>query len=298
MPTALSQQLVVNGHQIPVKNLTKTFWPTEGFTKGDIMEYYISIWSYLAPHLKDRPLSLVRYPEGITGQFFYQKNFPEAPPWVETIPIASEDRVINYVMANNLETLIWAVNLGCIEVHPWLSTRHRLDYPTYLIFDLDPMAPATFKEAVQVALALKSLTDHLKLELFPKISGATGLHLYLPLKAIYTYQETGAFVKRLGEAVIRVLPHLTTNERRVSERSGKVYIDHLQNLKGKTIASVYSLRPFAGAPVSMPVTWEELPKVEPGSFSLQTASARLAASGDLFAPLLSLRQELPLEYLI
>jgi bifunctional non-homologous end joining protein LigD len=298
LPTAVSQHLLINDRQIPIKNLDKPFWPTEGFTKGDIMEFYISIWPYLAPHLKDRPLSLVRYPEGIEGQFFYQKNFPNPPLWVETIPVESEDRIVNYVMANNLETLIWSVNLGSIEIHPWLSTRENLDFPTYIIFDLDPMAPATFREAVQVALALKSVTDHLKLQTFPKISGATGIHIYLPIKPQYTYQETSTFVKHLGEAVINVLPELATNERRVQDRTGKIYIDHLQNLKGKTIASVYSLRPFPGAPVSMPVTWTELPQVEPKSFSIKTALARLAATGDLFAPLLSLQQELPLELLL
>ncbi len=295
MPATMIQQLQINGHLIPVKNLDKIFWPREGLTKGDVMEYYISIWSYLAPHLKDRPLSLVRYPEGIDGSFFYQKNFPDPPPWVETLPLASEDRIINYVMANNLETLVWAVNLGCIEVHPWLSTRWHLENPTYIIFDLDPMEPATFRDAVEVAFALKTLTDHLQLQTFPKLSGATGLHLYLPLRPVYSYQETSTFVKRLGEAVIRVLPRLATNERKVSDRTGKVYIDHLQNLKGKTIASVYSLRPFPGAPVSMPVSWAELPHVEPHSFTIHTARARLDAVGDLFAPLLTLQQELPAE---
>ncbi|HHW11413.1 MAG TPA: DNA polymerase domain-containing protein [Firmicutes bacterium] len=297
MSTTNTQYLTVNGHQIPVKNLDKPFWPEDGYTKADVMAFYIKVWPYLAPHLKDRPLSLVRYPEGINGQYFYQKNFPAAPPWVETIPIRSKTRVTHYVMANNLETLIWSINLGCIEVHPWLSTQWHLDYPTYVIFDLDPMAPATFQEAVQVAFALKSLTDHLGLALFPKISGATGLHLYLPVKPVYSYRETATFVQRLGEAVIRVLPGLATNERMVSARGGKVYIDHLQNQKGKTIASVYSLRPFAGAPVSMPVTWEELPTIQPDSFNITNAAARLAATGDLFAPLLSLQQELPTELL-
>jgi len=288
---------MINGRPVLVKNLEKVFWPTDGYTKGDVMEYYIKVWPYLAPHLKDRPLSLVRYPEGINGQFFYQKNFPKAPPWVERIPVPSAKRVIHYVMANNLETLVWAVNLGCIEMHPWLSTRQDLAHPTYVIFDLDPMPPATFRDAVRVALALKTLTDHLGLALLPKISGATGLHLYLPVKPIYTYEQTGTFVQRLGEAVIRVIPELATNERMVSARGGKVYIDHLQNRKGKTIASVYSLRPFPGAPVSMPVTWEELPAVQPASFTITTALDRLANLGDLFAPLLTTQQELPGELL-
>lgn len=291
------QTLTINGHKVPVKNLDKLFWPEEGITKAEIMEYYIKVWPYLAPHLKDRPLSLVRYPDGINGEFFYQKNFPDAPEWVETVPIASDERVVHYAMANNLETLLWSVNLGCIEVHPWLSTRYSLENPTYIIIDLDPMPPATFPEAVKVALALKSLLDHIKLKGFPKVSGATGIHIYLPIRPIYTFKQTSTFVRRLGEAVIGVFPRLATSERKVSERAGRVYIDHLQNLRGKTIASVYSLRPFPGAPVSMPVTWDELPQANPQSFNIQTALTRLASVGDLFSPLLAPDQTLPPELL-
>lgn len=297
MPVLDQQTLLVDGYQVPVTNLEKVFWPKERITKGDIMEYYIKIWPFLAPHLKNRPLSLVRYPEGIDGQFFYQKNFPDAPPWVETIPIPSEERMVYYAMANNLATLIWSVNLGCIEVHPWLSRKDNLELPTYIIIDLDPMPPAAFPEAIEVAQAFKSLLDHLGIVGYPKISGATGLHIYLPITPIYSFRQTSTFVKRLGEAIIRVLPRLATNERKVSQRAGKVYLDHLQNLRGKTIASVYSLRPFPGAPVSMPVTWEELPRMSPGSFKLQTALARLNSIGDLFSPLLSTAQPLPSELL-
>src|SRR5690554_2999203 len=179
------------------------------------MEYYIKISPLLAPHVHDRPLSLVRYPDGIHNDFFYQKNFPNPPPWVETFAVTSEKRTVHYVMANNLETLIWSVNLGCIEIHPQLSTRHHPHHPTYLIFDLDPMPPATLEEAKQVALALKELSDRLGLQVFPKLSGATKLHLYLPLAPIYTFKQTATFVQRLGEAVIRVFPDLATNERSV-----------------------------------------------------------------------------------
>lgn len=297
MPVLDQETLLVDGYQVPVTNLDKIFWPEERITKGDIMEYYIKIWPFLAPHLKGRPLSLVRYPEGIDGQFFYQKNFPNAPPWVETIPIPSEERVVNYVVANNLATLIWTVNLGCIEVHPWLSRKENLDRPTYIIIDLDPMPPAAFPETIEVAQAFKTLLDHLGIVGRPKISGATGLHIYLPITPVYSFHQTSTFVKRLGEAIIRVLPHLATNERRVKERAGKVYLDHLQNLRGKTIASVYSLRPFPGAPVSIPITWEELPYAHPRSFNLRTAPDRLSSRGDLFSPLLATEQSLPLELL-
>lgn len=283
----------INQYQIPVKNLDKVFWPEEGFTKADIINYYISIWPYLAPHLEGRPVSLVRYPEGVKGAFFYQKNILDPPPWVNTIPIQSDQRTINYCLINNLETLIWTINLGCIEVHPWLSTIANLNYPTYLIFDLDPMEPATFNDSVTIAQYIRVILNELKLEAFPKISGATGIHVYLPLICRYSYQQTSAFVKKIGQIIINAFPNLATNERKISLRNGKVYIDHLQNLHGKTIASVYSLRPFSGAPVSIPVTWEELPRIHPGMFNLINTPERIKTTGDLFKPLLNLKQKLP-----
>lgn len=283
----------INRHHVPVKNLDKVFWPDEGYTKGDIINYYISVWPYLAPHLEGRPVSLVRYPEGIKGSFFYQKNIPDPPPWVNTVPIRSDNKIINYALINNLETLIWSVNLGCIEIHPWLSTVPNFDYPTYLIFDLDPMEPAVFSDSVKIAQSIRILLRELKLEAFPKISGATGIHIYLPLIRRYSFKQTGAFVKRIGEIIINAFPSLATNERKVSLRNGKVYIDHLQNLQGKTIASVYSLRPFPGAPVSIPITWEELADVHPGMFNIINAPERIKTTGDYFKALLHLKQKLP-----
>ena len=289
----MSPTVEINQYQIPVKNLDKVFWPEEGFTKSDIINYYISVWPYLAPHLEGRPVSLVRYPEGVKGAFFYQKNILDPPPWVKTIPIQSDERIVNYCLINNLETLIWSVNLGCIEVHPWLSTATNLDYPSYLIFDLDPMEPATFKDSVTIAQYIKVLLNELRLEAFPKVSGATGIHIYLPIICRYSYKQTSTFVKRIGEIIINALPNLATNERKVSLRNGKVYIDHLQNLQGKTIASVYSLRPFPGAPVSIPVAWEELTSIHPVMFNIINAPERIKTTGDYFKPLLELKQKLP-----
>jgi bifunctional non-homologous end joining protein LigD len=289
--------LVVNKYHIPVKNLDKVFWPEEGFTKADLMKYYAAVWPLLKPHLTDRPVSLVRYPEGITGNFFYQKDVPDPPVWVQTHPIESDERTINYALINNAETLIWSINLGCIEVHPWLSRAGSLDYPTYIIFDLDPMPPASFSDAVQIALYVKILLDELKLQAFPKISGATGIHIYLPIQSRYSYKKTSTFVKRIGEVIIKAFPKLATNERKIANRAGKVYIDHLQNLRGKTIASVYSVRPFPGAPVSVPLRWEELSDAHPGMYNLQNAPQRFEKLGDLFMPLLYLEQTLPDKFL-
>lgn len=289
----MSPTVEINQYQIPVKNLDKIFWPEEGFTKADIINYYISIWPYLAPHLEGRPVSLVRYPEGVKGAFFYQKNILDPPPWVNTFPIQNEQKIINYCLINNLETLIWTLNLGCIEVHPWLSTISNLNHPTYLIFDLDPMEPATFSDSVTIAQSIRVILNELKLEAFPKISGATGIHIYLPLICRYSYEQTSTFVKKVGTIIIKAFPNLATNERKVSLRNGKVYLDHLQNLPGKTIASVYSLRPFPGAPVSIPVTWEELSRFHPGRFNLINTLERIKTTGDLFKPLLDLKQKLP-----
>jgi bifunctional non-homologous end joining protein LigD len=294
MPTVTTgHYLPIDGYQVPVVNLDKIFWPDEGITKGEVMEYYIRIWPWLRPHLQGRPLSLVRYPEGITGDYFYQKDFPQPPPWVATLPLASEGRVVRYVIASNLATLIWSVNLGCIEVHPWLSGVADLDRPNYIIFDLDPMPPATFGQTVQIAQAVQTLLRELGLTIFPKISGATGIHIYLPVKPVYTYHQTSSFAKRIGEIIIHAWPDLATHERRVKLRTGKVYLDYLQNIKGKTIASVYSLRPLPGAPVSMACTWEELPSLRPESFPLRRALIRLTDTGDLFQELLRLEQVLP-----
>jgi bifunctional non-homologous end joining protein LigD len=276
-----------------LKNLNKIYWPEQGYTKDDLMYYYSTVWPYISPHLYNRPISLVRYPEGILGNFFYQKDIQNPPPWVETLAITNDERIIHYAMINRLETLIWSVNLGCIEVHPWLSTKSTLDHPTYIIFDLDPMEPAVFNDAVKIALSIHTLLKELALKSFPKISGATGIHIYLPIGPQYTYKQTSHFVKQIGNIIIKALPTKATNERKVSNRSGKVYIDHLQNLKGKTIASVYSVRPFPGAPVSAPISWDELPDCHPSMFTIKTMPLRLQKIGDLFRPLLSLEQELP-----
>ena len=291
--SAKNQTLVsVEGHNLIISNIDKVFWPQHGYTKADILQYYTAVWPFIAPHLHNRLLSLVRYPHGITGSFFYQKNFPDAPLWVERVPLRAENRVTVYCMANNLATLLWSVNLGCIEVHPWLSRFPNLDNPTYIIIDLDPMEPADFSDAAEVAFALKVLLDQINLRSFPKISGATGLHIYIPIAPVYSFKQTSQLVETLGSIIIRTMPDKATNQRAIKDRGGRVYIDHLQNLRGKTIASVYSLRPYAEAPVSMPVRWEELRDVNPGSFTIQNALDRIKKEGDLFAPLLNLSQSL------
>lgn len=271
--------VTINQHHIPIKNLDKPFWPDDGYTKGDLMRYYAEVWPVLAPHLSNRPVSLVRYPEGISGAFFYQKDVPHPPPWLETLPLDSEERVIRYALLNNLESLIWAVNLGCIEVHPWLSTKESLETPSYVIIDLDPMEPAVFSDAVTIAMMFRTILNELSIQSFPKLSGATGIHIYIPIQRCYSFAQTSAWVKQIGEIIIKAYPALATNERKIANRTGKVYIDHLQNLAGKTIASVYSIRPFTAAPVSTPVTWEELPDCHPSLFHLKNGAPTVTADG-------------------
>ncbi len=277
--------VVVEGRHLLLSNLDKLYWPDDGYTKGQLVAYYADNFSYLASYLRDRPLVVTRYPNGITEKFFYQKNVPAgAPDWITTFPVPteSEKRVINYIICNDLPTLIWLVNSGAIELHPWLSRITSLDYPDFAVFDLDPDPPSGLEEAKKVALTLRALLLPLGLDLRVKTSGATGLHVYVPLKGTDTYEQVREFCGIVARVVAQNLPSLVTVERKISERQGKVYIDWLQNIRGQTICAPYSVRPLPGAPVSTPITWEELPTLT-GSCNIMTIEDRLLDKGDLFA---------------
>lgn len=277
--------VVVEGRHLLLSNLDKLYWPDDGYTKGQLVAYYADNFSYLASYLRDRPLVVTRYPNGITEKFFYQKNVPAgAPDWITTFPVPteSEKRVINYIICNDLPTLIWLVNSGAIELHPWLSRITSLDYPDFAVFDLDPDPPSGLEEAKKVALTLRALLLPLGLDLRVKTSGATGLHVYVPLKGTDTYEQVREFCGIVARVVAQNLPSLVTVERKISERQGKVYIDWLQNIRGQTICAPYSVRPLSGAPVSTPITWEELPTLT-GSCNIMTIEDRLLDKGDLFA---------------
>lgn len=281
-------EVTVEGRRLALSNLDKVFWPEEGYTKGELLAYYADSFSYLAPYLKDRPLVVTRYPNGITEKFFYQKNLPAgAPDWITFFPVPteSEKRVINYVICNDLATLVWLVNLGTIELHPWLSRLTNLDYPDFAVFDLDPDPPSGLEEAKDVALTLRQLLLKLGAEPLVKTSGATGLHVYVSLAGTDTYEEVRKFCQVVAQAVAENMPALATVERRVKERQGKVYIDWLQNIKGQTICAPYSVRPLPGASVSTPFTWQQLPTVT-GSNDIMSIRDRLKEQGDLFAPAL------------
>ncbi|NLC08157.1 MAG: DNA polymerase domain-containing protein [Syntrophomonadaceae bacterium] len=291
-------QVQINDNSVQFTNLDKVFWPEEGYTKLDVLNYYTQVAPFLLPHLRDRPMVMVRYPNGITGHHFYQKECPDyAPDWVRTISLEhSGGKRIHYCLCNNLETLLWLVNQGAIELHPWLSRYQSDNYPDFLVFDLDPDPPSAFPDTIPLALVLKEALAEFDLQGFVKTSGATGLHLYVPIMPQYPYSVITQAAGFLASLVAEAYPRQATVERMVRNRGGRVYLDYLQNGRGKTLASVYCLRPIPGGPVSMPVTWEELTQtkvnLDPTYFTLKTAPSQLQQRGDLFAPVLSIKQRI------
>ncbi|MBO8127333.1 MAG: hypothetical protein H0Z38_08885 [Firmicutes bacterium] len=264
-----SRIVSVEGRQLKLTNLSKHLWPN--YTKAQFIEYYTLAAPYLLPYLKDRPISLVRYPDGIEGKFFYQKDKPPGTPeWVQTFPVQSQDsdRVIEYILINDLPTLIWVANLAAIELNPWHSRYTSLDNPDWAVIDLDPAEPAGFSEAKKAALLTKEVLDHLEIAAYPKISGATGIHIYFRLPKGFTYRESADLVGFIGKLLLKLDPDLITTERLVKKRTGKVYVDHLQNLRGQTIVAPYSLRPRPQAPISMPFSWSELETATPEDYNL------------------------------
>jgi bifunctional non-homologous end joining protein LigD len=271
-----------------LKNLDKPFFG-DGYTKGDLLQYYAAVAPVLLPHLADRAIVMARFPEGADGDFFYEKQAPKhTPDWLPTVPLHSVHRgePIDFVTAPDLESLLWIVNLGCIEIHPWLSRALTVDRPDFAIFDLDPAAGAVWQQVVDTARHIETLLERLGLACYLKTSGATGLHIYVPLEPSYDYRRVRFFVETIGRMLVAADPDNVTMEWDIPRRQGKVFIDHGQNVGGKTIASVYSVRPRPGAPVSTPILWDELEEVAPADFTIATIWDRLARFGDLFAPVL------------
>jgi bifunctional non-homologous end joining protein LigD len=287
--------VAVGGRRVNLSNLDKVLWPNEGFTKGDLIEYYAGISKFLLPHLIDRPLSLVRYPHGISEGGFYQKDAPTGTPdWVRIAPVWSRDKdsFINFVLCDNTQALVWMANLGVIEINPWLSRFQTIEHPDFAIFDIDPSNGSTWEDVVIVAKMVKQLLDEWKIRGFPKVSGATGLHIYVPIEPVYDYKEAAAFVKFGATMIQQAYPEKVTLERRVKDRYGHVYIDYPQNARGQTISTVYGVRALNGAPVSIPVSWDELDYVTPQSWNIKTALGRVKETGDLFVEVLTSRQNI------
>jgi bifunctional non-homologous end joining protein LigD len=280
---------------VRLSNVDKVFFPDEGFTKGDLIQYYVSIAPMLLPHLADRALSLNRFPDGIGGGSFYEKQCPShAPDWVVTAPIFSAHRgaSIDYCTAPDRETLAWLANLGCIEMNTWLSRVERTGTPDFAVFDLDPQEGVEWDQVVYVAGLINVVLERLGLATYPKTSGATGLHIYVPLDPLYDFARVRRFVEVVGRMVEAADPDAVTMQWDIAKRRRRVFIDHNQNVAGKTMASVYSVRPHPGAPVSTPVTWEEIGTVLPADFTIATIWDRLRLTGDLFAPVLTGGQSL------
>ncbi len=287
--------ILVDTRSFSVSNLDKVFWPEEKYTKGDLIKYYLEISPYIIKHLQDRPIVFTRYPDGINGKHFYQKNAPEyLPDWIDTYThYASEsERDIDYILIREAAVLVWLANHACIEIHPWLSRIHNLENPDYLVIDLDPSPDNTFKQVVDIALLLKNILDELKLKSYPKTSGSEGLHIYIPVNNIYSYQQIRELGKTIASVIAGIRSDISTIERTVNKRGPKIYIDYMQNVRGKTLCSVYSVRPKKGAPVSAPLKWEEVSMISPADFTIKTILPRVKQFGDLFTAVLDESQNL------
>ena len=292
------QEIRRGGRVLRLSNTDKPFWPEEGITKGDLLAYYRDIAPVLVPHLRNRPFTMKRYPDGWQGKHFFQKDAPShMPEWIPRAPFPAstrdgERRTIDYALVNDELALLWMVNMGCIDLNAWMSRLDRPDRPDWVIFDLDPSEDVGFPEVIEVARLVRQALELVGLESFPKTSGSRGIHVLVPIARRYGYGETRAFATVVAGALARAHPGLVTTEWTKRKRRG-VLIDANQNGPGKTTASVYSVRPRAGAPVSTPLTWDEVREgLDPSGFVFAEVRARVARHGDLFAPVLTLRQSL------
>lgn len=284
-------ELKVGTKKIQLTNQQKIFWKEKGYTKGDLVQYYQRMSSYILPYLKNRPQSLHRFPNGIDGMSFYHKDAgSQAPDWVKSVPIFSEStkKEIDYILCNDKASLAYLNNLGCIELNPWNSRVQDLDKPDYMVIDLDPSARNSFDDVIEAAQAVKHVLDKCKITGYCKTSGSTGLHIYVPMNAQYHYEQVKNFAHIIVSFVEEMLPRTTTLERNLKKRgNNKIYLDYLQNRLGQTLASVYSVRPVPDATVSMPLEWKEVKTgLHPSQFTIHNALQRIEKKGDLFKPIL------------
>ncbi len=280
----------INNKPLKITNLDKVYWPDEGYTKGDLIEYYQKISGYILPYLKDRPESLLRHPNGINGESFFQKDIAQLnAKWLKTKNIFSEsnDKDIKYLVCNDEETLIYMANLGCIEINPWFSRIDNLDKPDYFVIDLDP-EEIEFDKVIETAHCVKEVLDEAGAGSFCKTSGATGLHIYVPLGAKYDYDTIKEFAHIIAKLANAKLPQITSLERSPSKRKHKVYLDYLQNRRGQTLAAPYSVRPRTEAPVATPLEWDEVKSgLRPQDYTIKNIFRRLGQKGDIFQKILA-----------
>jgi bifunctional non-homologous end joining protein LigD len=294
-------QLNIGGRTVDVSNLNKIFYPKTGFTKGQVIDYYINISPYLLPHLKRRPVTLKRYPNGVEGFFFYEKQIPAShPDWVKTTNVKRKDgSEINYCVFDSLPVLVWAANLADLELHTFLHRAPAIETPTMVAFDLDPGASADIVLCCKVGLWLKALFSKLKLECFAKTSGSKGLQVFIPLNTPVSYEKTKAFAHAVAETLEREFPETVVSKMQKILRGGKVLVDWSQNDPHKTTVCVYSLRAKEHPTVSTPVTWDEVATTSKKknakllTFEVDDVLKRVKKDGDLFAPVLKLKQKLP-----
>ncbi len=282
--------LTVDNITLQFSNLAKIFWPDEKITKGDLIMYYNTVYPHIIPYLQNRPQSMRRNPNGIGDAGFFQKDVGDtAPDWAKTISLYSEsnNKDIDYLICNNKATLLYMANLGCIELNPWNSTIKKIDNPDYLVLDLDPSDKNSFDDVIQTALIIKALLDKSGADSYCKTSGSSGLHIYVPLGAKYSYDEARMFAEIIAHLAIDKAPEQATIERSIANRNNKLYIDYLQNKRGQTLAAAYSARPKPGATVSTPLDWTEVKKgLHPSQFTIKNIIKRAEKKGDLFAPVL------------
>jgi bifunctional non-homologous end joining protein LigD len=301
VPAAKRLEVEIDGRVLSLSNLTKVMYPRVGFTKGQVVDFYTRIAPAVLPHLRGRPLTLKRYPDGVEGQFFYEKNCPShRPDWVRTAPVRLSTKTIDFCLADDLPTLVWLAQMGDLELHTSLAKAVDVRRPTILAFDLDPGPPATIVECARVALDLREVFDHLGMQAFPKTSGSKGMQVYVPLNVPdVTYDDTKPFALGLAQLLERRRPELVVSDMKKTLRTGKVLVDWSQNDEHKTTVSVYSLRARERPTVSTPITWEEVEAVtrsedpEDLAFTSDAVLARVAEHGDLFAPVAVLEQPLP-----
>lgn len=279
----------INNHEIKFTNLNKLYWPIEKITKRDLINYYFQIAPYILPYLNNRPQSLNRYPNGINGKSFYQKDVTgKVPDWIDTYMYHTEENEEDkhFLLGNNEATLLYIINMGCIEINTWSSTVKKPDNPTWCIIDLDP-DQNSFNQVIEAAQVTKQVLDDMQVPCYCKTSGSTGLHIYIPLGNKYTYEQSKEFARIIVTLVNQELPNYTTLERIVANRQGKMYLDFLQNRPQATIAATYSVRPKPGATVSMPLQWDEVKKgLKMKDFNIYNAVKRVDDLGDIFKPVL------------
>jgi bifunctional non-homologous end joining protein LigD len=282
--------LALNGHEIRLTNLHKMFWPHHKIAKRDLLQYYVNVSKYLLPHLLDRPMVMKRYPNGADGEFFFMKRAPSPrPDWIKICSVRHKrGNIIDFVLVQNLPTLLWVVNLGCIDLNPWYGRCDDYDRPDFLNFDLDPGPGADFQRVCDVAMRLRELLDELRMPTYVKTTGSKGLHIYIPLVREPLQKEVWTVAKEIAQTLEGRYPDLVTAEYRISHRPyGRVLVDYNQNAWGRTLASIYSVRPTPFATVSMPVTWAEIATgIQVTDYRLDNVPNVLEKTGDLWKPLL------------